>query len=224
MRVIVITGTTSGLGKAFLSIFHGTENYVISISRRSIPEQVQMDNVTYIIHDLSEPCELIENCRFSEILPNGTSEICFINNAAIIGQLGEIGTLSQDCILRAFNINVISPILISNELARISRQLSCQFKVLHIGTGAADRAIAGLGLYCSSKSAIDMFYQVASAEGLDAFSVDPGVLDTAMQREIRDNYNPAFPMYEYFVNLKERGELKNPHDVARDLLMRYRLL
>ncbi len=210
-----------------LEALHGTRNHVIAISRKTIAEQVDMSNVSFIIHDLSKPHALIEQCKFLEILeilPGETSEICFINNAAVVGQLGDIGTLTQESILRTFNINVISPMLISNELMRTARQLSCQFKIIHIGTGAAHRAIAGLSLYCSSKSAIDMFYKVAFEEGVEACSVDPGVMDTRMQQEIRNNYDPSFPMYEYFTDLQARGELKDPNDVARDLLMQYDLL
>jgi benzil reductase ((S)-benzoin forming) len=47
--------------------------------------------------------------------------------------------------------------------------------------------------------------------------VAPGVVETAMQSEIRATPEHAFPERERFVALHDEGELRRPEDVAREL-------
>jgi benzil reductase ((S)-benzoin forming) len=48
-------------------------------------------------------------------------------------------------------------------------------------------------------------------------SIQPGVVDTAMQDKIRDTSESDFPMVKKFHKLKEEGKLFKPEDVAQAL-------
>ena len=54
--------------------------------------------------------------------------------------------------------------------------------------------------------------------GLRISSIAPGVIDTAMQAEIRGAESGAFPLRERFEALKRDGELTTPEDTARRLV------
>ena len=62
-----------------------------------------------------------------------------------------------------------------------------------------------------------MFYEVAKSEYEEHrfFNIDPGVIDTNMQKSIR---NSDFPDVSNFKDLQEEGKLKSPNHVASEIL------
>ncbi len=88
---------------------------------------------------------------------------------------------------------------------------------VNISSGAANRAISNWSLYCSSKAFIQMFFNVAESEYKQHrfFNIDPGVMDTNMQKSLRESY---FPDVQLFKNLKKEGKLKLPLTVAQEIL------
>jgi benzil reductase ((S)-benzoin forming) len=61
-----------------------------------------------------------------------------------------------------------------------------------------------------------LFFRILEEENkgnstLSLYSIDPGVLDTGMQENIRDN---VFPNQSYFKSLKEENKLIRPEDAA----------
>ena len=62
-----------------------------------------------------------------------------------------------------------------------------------------------------------MFFNVAESEYKQHrfFNIDPGVMDTNMQKSLRDS---DFPDVENFKDLQREGQLKAPIDVAKDIL------
>ena len=59
-------------------------------------------------------------------------------------------------------------------------------------------------------------------DGIEA--IDPGVMDTSMQKTLRKSTLKDFPEKDYFVELKRDGKLKNPNEVARDILIKENLI
>jgi benzil reductase ((S)-benzoin forming) len=60
--------------------------------------------------------------------------------------------------------------------------------------------------------------QAVSEHPILAFSVNPGVMDTAMQADVRESKVEEFPDRERFVRLKLEGKLAQPDDVARRIV------
>ena len=56
-----------------------------------------------------------------------------------------------------------------------------------------------------------------SGQGILVGSVKPGVVDTAMQEQIRNLDEERFPMLENFRSLKRNNELLHPNTVSRFL-------
>ena len=64
---------------------------------------------------------------------------------------------------------------------------------------------------------MQMFFKVAECEYKkhNFFNIDPGVMDTKMQRSIRESH---FPDVLDFQNLKKEEKLKSPKDVALEII------
>ena len=92
-----------------------------------------------------------------------------------------------------------------------------------ISSGAAHNVYPGWTSYGAGKAAMDQWVRTAGAEQARRgdrcrlLSVAPGVVATAMQEEIREMSERAFPEVRRFVELHETGELRDPRAVAGEI-------
>ena len=66
-----------------------------------------------------------------------------------------------------------------------------------------------------------MFSKVIMEEkrpDLQAISVAPGIIETDMQRSIRDLTPDRFPLVDSFVAYKSTGSLKSPEQAAKEIV------
>jgi len=80
----------------------------------------------------------------------------------------------------------------------------------------------GWSSYCVSKAGLDMWARCLAEEGdsenISALAIAPGIVDTGMQKEIRQADESSFPLLQNFIDYYKNGELTNPDDVAQKLL------
>lgn len=214
-----ITGTSRGLGKAMAELLLEEGWWVKGIARHC---SIAHDHYEHFEADLSNPWQqwLPEIFRQHET----DSKLLLVNNAASLGEVGYVGTLSPDAVVKTVALNVTAPALLQNEFLKLFPQQ--EKLVLNISSGAAQYPVDGWSIYCSSKAALDMLSEVAAHEAelnkknnLRVFSVAPGVVDTSMQEHIRQTDKSAFSRIAYFLELKKEKRLARPEDVVRQLLM-----
>ncbi len=216
IKTFIITGANRGLGEAFVDVLMKRKDcFVISISR-SITEKQQnysVENFYFLEADLTDNI-LDKKLNIIKKIVKG-NEICFINNASIIEPILKIEDISIDALDQTILVNIKSTILISKYLLLHFNNLKLSF--VNITSGAANRAISNWSLYCSSKAFIQMFFRVAESEYKQHrfFNIDPGVMDTKMQRSIRES---DFPDVLNFQNLKKDEKLKSPKVVALEII------
>ena len=145
----------------------------------------------------------------------GNEHIYFINNASIIEPIVKIEDLDETAIDKTISVNIKSTILITKYLLRNFNINQLTF--VNISSGAANRPISNWSLYCSSKAFIQMFFNTAESEYKQHrfFNIDPGVIDTGMQKSLRAN---DFPDLEKFKELQKEGQLRAAIDVAEEIL------
>lgn len=215
-KVFIVTGGNRGLGEAFVhNLIKHNDVFVISISRRLNEEQKawKLKNFFFLKADLSEAG--LENKISSLKNLIGNEDVYFINNASIIDPISKIQDLKAEAIEKMISVNIKSTIIITKYLLDHFNKNRLSF--INISSGAANHPISNWSLYCSSKAFIKMFYEVAETEYEQHrfFNIDPGVMDTAMQKSIR---KADFPDVLNFKNLEEEGKLKSPNEVAQDIL------
>ena len=215
-KVFIITGANRGLGKAFVDLLIRNEDYfIISISRGESDAQKNYSpaNFHFLKVDLSDSGIGEKIAVLKDLI--GNQDVCFINNASIIEPITKIVDLEESAIDRTISVNIKSTMLITKFLLRYFNNNKLLF--VNISSGAANRAISNWSLYCSSKAFIKMFFNVAEKEYEQHrfFNIDPGVMDTNMQKSIRDS---DFPVVSDFQNLEKEGKLRATKDVALEIL------
>lgn len=141
-----------------------------------------------------------------------------ILNAGMVEPVGLVDTLEVGDWERAMQVNVIAPFCLAKHCLPLLKKSGG--RLISVGTGATSLPIASWSAYCSSKSALLMLTKVIAVENpeITSFSFVPGVVDTAMQRSIREKKD-AMPadMAAYFANLHSSGQLEPPEVPARAL-------
>jgi len=220
-ELLIVTGSSSGLGAALveLGLDHGQR--VIGIARRN----VQLDHPNYI-HLQADLSEIDSLGRLSEPLNSyldasqGYDRVVLINNAAQLGPVGLLANLDLNELQQAHRLNVLAPLSLTQLL--LNQTVDTPLCIANISSGAATSPYQGWGSYCSTKAALRMLSQTAALEyanrDLRVLLYAPGVIDTPMQEEVRNSDPQAFPNVSKFKALHASNQLADPKDAARELL------
>ncbi len=207
-KVALITGTGSGIGKALAKLLL-SENYLVFGYSRT--NQIENKNFTFTKIDLSN-IEEVQKLRFPDI--DLASDLLLVNNAATIGSILPIHKKKNEEILREYNLNIISPTLLSRKFIN---NYANKRLLINISSGAANNPIPSWSTYCATKSGLDMLTKVIHKEkheNLKIFSIHPGVVNTNMQEEIRKSDANFFPIKQQFIDYYNRNELFSVDFVA----------
>jgi len=227
-KMVIITGINKGLGQAFFNFFlQKKKTIIIGITRNLNEEQLKIqnkfNNVIFVEKDLSTLKNIDEEIKLQTYYSTEIKEIVFINNAASINPIEAIGNLNEDAIFKAFQLNTIAPILLTNHIIKNNR--SKLIRIFNISSGAANKPIVGWGLYCSAKSANEMFFKTLELQeetnnNIEVYNIDPGVMDTDMQKNIRSKEKKIMPNVDQFKDYYHNKQLKSAKEVALDIINR----
>jgi benzil reductase ((S)-benzoin forming) len=210
-KLALITGTGSGIGKALAELLLDKNYKVIGYSRTN---QIIHTNFSFIKIDLS-------NLAATEklVFPKANeSNVLLVNNAATIGTIIPFNKKTTKDIINEYQLNLISPTLLCNKFINTYKKNSKL--LINIGSGAANNPIPSWSTYCSAKAGLDMFTQVVVKENhknLTVFSISPGIVNTNMQKKIREADPDLFPLLSKFISYYNNNELENTETVAKKL-------
>jgi benzil reductase ((S)-benzoin forming) len=215
-----ITGTSRGIGKALAEkLLSSQENFVTGISR-----EVTISNANYShVHlDLSK-IETVSGFQFPQL--NSAATITLINNSGTTGSVHYAGRMSSDEIVKAVNVNLLSVAVLINNFLKTYGNKNIPLRILNISSGAAKNPIDGWSIYCSTKAGLDMLSRTIAEElkisgqnNVRIFSIAPGIVDTAMQNEIRQSNVSDFSRIQQFIDYKNTDQLASPELTAARLL------
>ncbi|WP_343635766.1 SDR family NAD(P)-dependent oxidoreductase [Fluviicola sp.] len=214
--MIIITGTSRGIGKAIAENYLAKGEKVIGIGRN---HTISHPHYSSLSCDLSDP-EAVDRISFPDL---SDETVVFIHNAGILGKVDYFEELESGEIAKVMQVNLFAGAAI---LQKLLRQIpaTTSFRAVFISSGAGKNPIASWASYCASKAAVDLFCQTIQLEeqqlgrtNFQCLSVAPGVVDTDMQAGIRSTDESSFSEVERFKAYKNSNQLYTPELVAKKL-------
>lgn len=217
MECVVLTGYTRGLGAEVLRLLSGSQKprHIVCVGRQE-PE-FDVNSITFIEADLSS---VLNIDALSVIKSLSFSRLIFISNAGVIEPIAPARKLDQKGIQSSIHVNMMSPMVVASALSTICEEKQSALDVLNVSSGAASGAIQGWGAYCSGKAGVKMFFDVMNEEqeNMHVIHFDPGVIDTEMQRTIRNTEQVDMPDVDVFRSFEADNRLRSPTVVAQELI------
>lgn len=213
--IAIITGASSGIGKA-LAVTLSKRNFtVLAIGRNdaALSEIKEIDpiRIQTLSADLStdQGRQAVLSC-----IPIAAKVRFLIHSAATLGTTGDLSKISSKNLQQTLAINLEAPLLLTNMLL----PYLTGGRVLFVSSDLAHFGLRGLGCYCISKAALYQLYECLKKELQDKNiyigSVLPGVVDTPMQSTVRQLSTEDFPDVENFKALKRFNKLIPAEKVA----------
>lgn len=218
----ILTGHTRGIGRGIAeqTLARGFE--VLGIARQTADDlaqryPTQLRQVALDLADSDALTDWIDRGALSQFATDADT-LVLINNAGMLGPMAPPGRQSARAITQTVALNVTAPLVLGDA---VMRSFAGPVRIAHVSSGAGRTAYAGWSVYCATKAALDHHARSVALEGaprLRICSVAPGVVDTAMQSEIRAASVSDFPLRQRFVDLKDQGQLATADAVAARLL------
>ena len=212
-KTALITGSSKGIGKE-LSLLLLEKGYTIFGYSRT--NSIRHKNFHFNQIDLSS-IQNLESINLPKV--DEDEHVCLINNAGEIGEIDKFGNKKTNDIINEFNLNTVAPSILSNSFIRSYQDQSNHPIIINISSGAALRPIESWGTYCQSKAALDMLTKIINQEhnSIKAYSIYPGVVDTEMQKKIRDTDIEKFALKDVFVEYFRNNELVDPKIISKKI-------
>lgn len=230
MRYYIITGTSRGIGEAIAASVLGEGRTVIEVARHANPELEAMakkkgGKVFFFHFDLSET-EKIDGLldEIFELINLADSEALYlVNNAGVLGPVGRTETASTDEVDYHLKVNLLAPMRLSSGFIARTTDFAGRKVVLNVSSGAAQQPYFGWSSYCAGKAGLEMFTRVVGTEQEEQdnpvviYAMAPGIVDTAMQAEVRGATEEQFRDLAKFIRFQEKGYLSSPGETGRKL-------
>jgi benzil reductase ((S)-benzoin forming) len=223
MHGAIVTGVSRGLGEALATELLARGAIVVGVGRNASARH-RSERFRHVACDLAHPAVVAAAVlpALRDLALDKPSAVTLINNAAVATPVGLTGRLDAAEIESAVATNVAAPLVLVDLFCRAFPATSPARRIINISSGAAHTAIAGSSPYCMSKAALEMLTRAVIADhadrSLECITLRPGIFDTGMQQFMRTRDAADFPSVAMFRGFKEQGLLKDPAEVARNIV------
>jgi NAD(P)-dependent dehydrogenase (short-subunit alcohol dehydrogenase family) len=223
-QVAIVTGASRGIGAAAAALLAEAGAAVVVTARGA----TEVEGVAATLRnrggraigvaaDVADP-EQVEEVVESALDQFGRVDI-LVNNAAIVWPLEEIADTDADEWTYSVQVNLLGPFYLARNVLPVMLHQGSG-RILNITSGAAVSPIVGVSAYCTSKAGLDMLTRVLAKEvdgtGVTANALDPGMVNTDMQADIRSvDTSDTRLDFGFWHDQYEHGALAAPADVAR---------
>jgi len=157
-KSIVVTGASSGMGKAIVDLFVKEGANVIAVARRkerldALAEELKNEpgKVIAFAGDVSKE-ESIEQAIELAVKEFGKLDV-LINNAGIMDDMSPIGDVKNEKIEQVFQVNVFGPMYAMRKAVQVFQEQGNGGNIINVASLGALRTVAG-AVYNASKAAL----------------------------------------------------------------------
>lgn len=219
MKLAIVTGGSQGLGRELVQLLEQNDWTVIEISRSG-------NSNHHISCDLGNAADVDQLLRKLQAQFNAyqPAELLFVNNAGVLAPIHSLPDYSAHEISYSLAINVQAPLQLLALVMNTYRHAAIAKTILNISSGAALKGYAGWSLYCAGKAALHNAClalreeEQQKAHPFRIVNVNPFVMDTTMQAQIRAADLQAFPSRPRFEKFFAEQVLLAPVQVAQAIM------
>ena len=209
MKNILITGISSGIGKALAKTYSNNGYEIYGLSR------TKSDEYNHIKCDLEKVYDI--SYKLSMLLKDIKQLDVIYLNAGVLGNIEYLNKIKLHDLETSFTINTWANKVIIDYMIMNNIEVK---QVVAISSGASQKTYTGWGEYSISKAALNMMIQVYAKEHPDIhfLSVSPGPVDTPMQDYIKKNIDGhKYKWKKKFSDMKKNNDLPKASWVADNL-------
>ena len=188
IKVILITGTSKGIGNFLANYYLQKDYYVVGCSRGQA--SIEDKNYRHFSLEISDEKAVVSMIR-SVKKELGKIDV-LINNAGI-ASMNHILTSSCETVNKLFNTNFLGTFLFTREVSKVMMKQK-NGRIINFTTVAKPLRLEGEAIYASSKAAIETFTQTASKElssfGITVNAIGPTPIKTDLIKAVpKDKIN-----------------------------------
>lgn len=203
MKTALVTGATSGIGRAIALELAQAEYRVIAAGRsQRALAGIASDRITPLALDVMDRAAVVAALE-------GLSIDVLVNNAGMMPPLGNFADADMDDIDRAIGVNLTAVLALTRLVVPQMRQRGSGH-VLFTGSAAAHAPFPNMAAYSAAKAGISGFAAALRADlaphGIRVTEIVPGRVETALYADILDE-NARAAMYA--------AKAVQPQDVAQ---------
>ncbi|CAN9100451.1 unnamed protein product [Alternaria alternata] len=213
--VVILTGASRGIGQAIAHHLLSRNHKLVLVSRtqsalEALQSEYGSEKVAVLAGDMSD-ASLPEKAVALANEKWGRLDSLIINHGSL-DPVKKVADTSAEEWRKGFDVNVFSAVgLIQAALPSLRKT---QGRILLTSSGAATSAYQGWGCYGAGKAVLNHLALTLSVEepSVTTISIRPGVVDTEMQRKIREVHHERMSGKdrEKFSGLKSDGGLLKP--------------
>jgi NAD(P)-dependent dehydrogenase (short-subunit alcohol dehydrogenase family) len=218
-KTAVVTGASRGLGAA-IAHDYAARGMKLALCARNAPVLPSGADVLSERVDVRDE-KAVDDFALAVERRFGTIDL-WINNAGVLEPIKPLRDVAATEFRDHIDINLTGLFLCTRAFVRHLHRRESEGVLINVSSGAAWKAYAGWSAYCAGKSGVERLTECVQIEeeqnGLRAYSVAPGVIDTDMQVLIRDCAPEDFPEVERFRERKVTDSYNTAGFVAEHLL------
>lgn len=178
-RIALVTGASSGIGRATAELLASNGHYVFAAARRMDRlEQIRSDHIEPVELDVTDE-EAIRRTVNHVIASKGRIDV-LVNNAGF-GQLGAIECVSMEAAHRQFEVNVFGYARFMQAVLPHMRKQKSGY-IVNIASAMGKISTPGFGWYAASKHAVEALTDAVRGEvmefGIQVVLIAPGLIKT----------------------------------------------
>jgi 3-oxoacyl-[acyl-carrier protein] reductase len=213
-RVIVITGTSKGIGESLALSYLENGDIVVGCSRSA--SSITHENYRHICLEVNDEKKVIKMIRSTK---KEFGKIDILLNNAGIASMNHFLTTSLSSIEKIFATNFVGTFLFSREVAKVMMKQKYG-SIVNYTTIASPLRLEGEAIYASSKSAVETLTQTISKElapfNITVNAIGPTPIKTDLIKAIPESKIKELIEKQTIKRLGEFEDIKNVIDFFTD--------